>query len=428
MLSLHKFFKRKPSSSSSSSTSSPEAQMSFQEALEQLGQASKQQWQRKAGPGRPRKPTDFSRDRPKAGQKRLRTEMPAATKLRVVEELTQLRQRQEIGIVAALKFQARRLGCTVQHLRRICKMKEEIETFVAKRQTGLESHRGKGSRAKGDQRQSAGKRMPGERGYLGRPDYAREMVQETGQWAVLEIQQGHTISKGDLLRYFLALLEKASATARELIEEGRLCPEGQKRHKALSQKIKMIENSGKSRWRQADYLIRKTGLTERMTTRATTLSKMTEQERLESSWRYYDWLLSMAARADPAELQSFVADPVLWQRHKKHTALLFSDQIPIWLKPEQSKVLQIKATDQLARRLRDERKNLAKKSEQRSKENPEDGQEDIQAALREIDHTAPETTTRGPGDTGAARWRAGAPSSRQHAACSMQHAACSSLG
>ncbi len=60
---------------------------------------------------------------------------------------------------------------------------------------------------------------------------------------------------------------------------------------------------------------------------------------LRQAWYFFDWQLHTAGCGNAAQLADVVRDPDDWIRCKAETAILFSDQIPVWLKTEAAKVL-----------------------------------------------------------------------------------------
>ena len=71
-------------------------------------------------------------------------------------------------------------------------------------------------------------------------------------------------------------------------------------------------------------------------------SQLTEEEeevRAELSWQQMDERVFIAGCADAAELNSWVADPASFIADRAKTWLIFSDQVPIWIKIGMLKIL-----------------------------------------------------------------------------------------
>ena len=144
----------------------------------------------------------------------------------------------------------------------------------------------------------------------------------------------------------------------------------------------------RKREKQAVYLIAKTGFVERSTNRATKLSQAVEEQRLRKYWRLWDGLLWLVGCGTAQDLKQWVAQPDQFVEHRQETAITASDQIPVWLKPDASKVFQKRSLQQAAHRARKTRRKL------RAGGQVEQGD---QGGKHPKDHV------RGPGDSGASR-------------------------
>lgn len=105
--------------------------------------------------------------------------------------------------------------------------------------------------------------------------------------------------------------------------------------KAWEKKLKTLQNNPRQKDREA---LKLAGLRERKPQQTQNISEPELKRRLESSWRWYDRLLFQAAQ--PALQPGLpVRDRESWLLHRAGTALTFSDQIPVWLKPAPGRVL-----------------------------------------------------------------------------------------
>ena len=73
--------------------------------------------------------------------------------------------------------------------------------------------------------------------------------------------------------------------------------------------------------------------------RCTQLAEGEEEVWAELTWQQMDERLFIAGCADLAELQTWVADPLAFQTGREKTWLIFSDQVPIWIKIGMLKIL-----------------------------------------------------------------------------------------
>ena len=108
--------------------------------------------------------------------------------------------------------------------------------------------------------------------------------------------------------------------------------------------------------------------------------------RLDYSWRHWDYKLWLAGCADRETLAQWVAQPHQFIMNRRQTALTFSDQVPVWLKPSAGKMLAPVKKIKLAREQR-KRRELARKHGKAITE-----QQEV-------------TQKRGPGSSSAGRWR-----------------------
>ena len=92
----------------------------------------------------------------------------------------------------------------------------------------------------------------------------------------------------------------------------------------------------------------RTGHIDKATNLQTKLSKSEEKQRLHKHWQLYDLLLWRVGCGSAADLADYVSEPEHFVENRGRTALTFSDQIPVWLKPGSGRVLQARSTQRLA--------------------------------------------------------------------------------
>lgn len=277
------------------------------------------------------------------------------------------------GLRAAQKAAAAKFGCNWSTVKRAWQRKTTWEQWGKDNERtaavipGTSRKRGErlskleaGSRDKGC-------REAGERGYLGRTDYCRPLVQKTKSWAELEAEQGHELGKADLLKKFRQYLDSAVAMANDAAELGILQPELQKELEHLTKKKQTLDTKQSGRDWQSNYLVGKCGFLDRKKQRTTALSPAQEQERVERGWKHWDFLLHKVGCSQPEELREWVAQPERFYINRKETVISMSDQVPVWLKPETDKRLVLKQTVQASRwakKKRASRKAVADGAEQ----------------------------------------------------------------
>ena len=193
-----------------------------------------------------------------------------------------------------------------------------------------------GRKLKGVKNEAVQKRQPGARGYLGTTDHLRDERQTIRLWAEYEEQCGHSLGRLDIFRQFKMLVVcKQQALLTAQAERGLTSEE----EKALSfsQERLTAWDIGRKKDKAALNLLSQISFVERKTNRLTKLSYEEETARLHCSWQLYDYLIWLTAKGSLEDLKSFVARPEDWRKNWKQTVLLFTDQIPAWLKVEGGK-------------------------------------------------------------------------------------------
>ena len=170
----------------------------------------------------------------------------------------------------------------------------------------------------------------------------------------------------------------------------------------------------KARERAALKLLKQTGFRERSTNRQTSLSAEQEKALLQKAWRFFDFVNWLVPNGSNAELADFFSKPEQFRLNFKDTGLLWTDQIPVWLKVEAGQQLvserrlsQLRA-GQKQRQAR--RKQAAKRLARRV--SGKQLQPDLEESEAEGD-LIPEPAgaegqsylAKGPGDANASRWR-----------------------
>ena len=210
-------------------------------------------------------------------------------------------------------------------------------------------------------------RLPGERGYLGRPDYARDIVLRLAAWAEMQQEAGHELDRGDLIRQYLNFLDSEVEFLRDSQE---LTAWQQKTLEHLTGRKEKLQERG-PRKKLGLWLLGKTGLVERAKQRTTGLSVQDEIRLMESGWRYWDYLLQVISQGDLEALGRLVAQPERFALNRQETVISMSDQIPVWLKPDSGKRLMPRKVLEAAASARKKRKTRAHMVEAGEEQDPE---------------------------------------------------------
>ena len=128
-----------------------------------------------------------------------KAEPTAAVKLRLGSEILERQKHSSESLASILTGMGKQYGCSVSFLRRLKRshVTQKLANFVAHRGLGFHGLRQQGSNLASSKHtsKSEGKRLPGQRGYLGKTDHHKSIWQATRIWAQIEEANGHGISK-----------------------------------------------------------------------------------------------------------------------------------------------------------------------------------------------------------------------------------------
>ena len=305
----------------------------------------------KPGPGRPRKAVDLSgsidpvagswggRRRVLTGRK-LRVDLTVEQKMAIIETLTARIQERQESRKTAFRGLAAVYGCREPTVRKVWDSRQEIKSRIAAWQdTGRSKYgltgkpRGRPS-AKAAGKRSSAHRTPGSRGYLGPPDLCRAERQAVARWARMEEENGHVLTRADLFRQFKMLVtvkhNELAARQDDDTDEG-LTDEEKKILAFCSGRLKAWERPDLKEI-AARKLLRQTGFRERSTNVLLQLSDSEVETRLRQAWRFWDWIVWLVAYGSTEQLADYVADPHVFDQHRRQTVVVCTDQVPVWLK------------------------------------------------------------------------------------------------
>ena len=262
-------------------------------------------------------------NRRKPFEKPLKREIPQALKLKMVDEMKELRV-QYPDAASFFKDMRKRFGGMRRH---------QLEDLMAT-ETKL-----KHSVSKQKMRQKRFQKRRGEH-YVrsegaGRKREHPELIEKLSGWINDERSHGHTILKRHLMSKWMELLlekiqdieasvEKKDDEISKRLEESKLA----KVKKTLSS-LKQSESYRKTQvtrlisWCEAKHC--RPHLT-------TKLSPLEEQVRAQVTWMSFDHMLAKAAFGAAKDLEDSVAKTEEFVKNREHLVLGFSDQIPLWVK------------------------------------------------------------------------------------------------
>ena len=163
-----------------------------------------------------------------------------------------------------------------------------------------------------------------------------EITKEVKDWHEHERRMAHVVDRTDILvefqerlEVFIPQLEKLAEAAIGTAEE-KMLAEKIKAHKDRQESLKTGTKVCRERFR--DRVIGKLGARLLVPQRYVKLTPKEEQVRCELTWQQFDERCWIAGLSPMNELSKWVADPQLFRDQAQDTWLVFSDQIPFWVK------------------------------------------------------------------------------------------------
>jgi len=176
-------------------------------------------------------------------------------------------------------------------------------------------------------------------------DPVHQVTMMTRAWHEQERRMGHDVDKVDIFNDFM---DRCEFTYKLMQKRGdQITKDGQvwaNQEKEFCQKLK-------TRWESLSAggqdLIKSftTRLLAKMRAKVSTPSRSAslnaneELVRCEETWKSFDYVMWLAAFADKELLSKYVADPESFIARRAQTWLLFSDQIPFWVKIGKRKIV-----------------------------------------------------------------------------------------
>ena len=171
---------------------------------------------------------------------------------------------------------------------------------------------------------------------------SQQIIQLTKSWHEQERRMGHDVDATDILNDYI---DRCEYTFRLMEQRGRsLGKDWSQEEKDWTADVKRrwetLRNGSKdTRVNFTKRLLAKMNAKIRTPSRSSPLTVQEEKIRCEETWKAFDYALWLAGCADKAELADFVADPEQFILHREDTWLLFSDQIPFWVKIGKRKIV-----------------------------------------------------------------------------------------
>jgi hypothetical protein len=181
------------------------------------------------------------------------------------------------------------------------------------------------------------------------------LSRQVAAWAAAEEEQGHEISKTDLMDYFQHCLSMDVIRLEEKQADAGLTGEEQAQLESHRKKQTTFKDDRLKLAAHRRFLAARCDLTERAKQRTTPLSQQEEVQRM-AGWQGWDRLLYLVAAGSEDDLADWVAQPAKFIDDRRDTVITMSDQVPVWLKPDSGKRLRPRAAIAAASKSRAERK------------------------------------------------------------------------
>ena len=259
-----------------------------------------------------------------SGEKRIRTDLPAPTKLNMAREM----KAALITFSHATEFwkaQQARYGCEREFLEGVLAGEDEwMKRCNELKLSQLPIVNG-GGQAKG--RRSKPKNLGVRKSGGGRKRTLEWAVAELSIYLNTERAYGVTVTQADLLAEYQAILSRESAKA-QVREETE-----------IKNRLERLSKSGTYRKSMTKRLVDWLGAKALAPHRVSQLSEYEEKVRAMLSWQSLDHAQQLAAFGTEQELSAFVAKPDQFAQHRDKCVLGFSDQIPLWVSEASKRVL-----------------------------------------------------------------------------------------
>ena len=142
---------------------------------------------------------------------------------------------------------------------------------------------------------------------------------------------GHYVDKADLVIEFIRVATMYLERLKSKAEDTELKLSEKQRMFAIEVRIEALQKRHARRY-MANTLQRFSGARFLKPQRVMNLTPLEEKSRAEATWQNYDQVLHGVMNCEGKFLRSRFANPDQVNQNVRHTVLLFSDQIPVWIK------------------------------------------------------------------------------------------------
>ena len=149
-------------------------------------------------------------------------------------------------------------------------------------------------------------------------------------WITKERIRSHTIALSDVKDEWIDMLTAEIAEIRAsqaMTKDDHLWVAEMERKKQC-----LLNKDRKTKGKNVKRMLSKIGARIGTPSRSASLTPKQEKQRCKLTWQNFDHICHLASFGTNDELKGFTGDVPGWRKHKKDTWLVFSDEIPFWVK------------------------------------------------------------------------------------------------
>ena len=272
------------------------------------------------------------------GQKRLRDELPVATKHDMCLQIQEMRV-EYASEKDTLKAAARKFKMRVKKLQAIWMKRLEWKSQVAKYKlsSGVHDRPGSSGAMKGSHGPHAAKQQRKRASGGGRKLTFPLLYEKTKNWLHDERAHGHTVLRRHVAWKFQEFLTAYKLDLQMKQDNEQLSHQEKHDLKAAEKMLEAMSSRQGNADKRADHIIKWMGAKVMQPNLVTQLSEVEMQVRAELTWQHHDFLISKIAQMREDDYKELFARPDQAKQQMRTCALCFSDQVPLWVKKPSSK-------------------------------------------------------------------------------------------
>ena len=272
------------------------------------------------------------------GQKRLRDELPVATKHDMCLQIHEMRV-EYASEKDTLKAAARKFKMRVKKLQAIWMKRLEWKSQVAKYKlsSGVHDRPGSSGAMKGSHGPHAAKQQRKRASGGGRKLSFPLLYEKTKNWFHDERAHGHTVLRRHVAWKFQEFLTTYKLDLQTKQDNQELSHQEKHDLQAAEKMLEAMSSRQGNADKRADHIIKWMGAKIQQPNLVTQISEVEQQVRAELTWQHHDYLISKIAQMREDDYKELFARPDQAKQQMRTCALCFSDQVPLWVKKPSSR-------------------------------------------------------------------------------------------